>query len=56
MFDDAGETRVKHAEDGARRESPGIVIVKLEHLKTVQGVMLADAAAVFAAVYFIRLK
>jgi hypothetical protein len=25
MFDDARETRVKHAEDGVRRESPGIV-------------------------------
>jgi hypothetical protein len=25
MFDDAGETRVKHAEDGVRQESPGIV-------------------------------
>jgi hypothetical protein len=33
MFDDAGEPRVRHAEDGVRRESPGILAGEVANIR-----------------------
>jgi hypothetical protein len=54
LFDDAREPRVRHTEDGVRRESPGIVTGETRTPEKGTGRDVRAAAA--AAVYFIHQK
>jgi hypothetical protein len=52
MFDDAGETRVKHAEDGVRQESPGIVVGEVRTYENGTGRDVGSRSSIRSRVFY----